>query len=121
MKTAITLALAIALIGLAAMAQTDPVAGTWRFKGKVQTFGFALTCKFTRSGDSLGGTCFDGGTNKAHPLKSGRVTGDRIVWTYGSDFMAKKFDVTYTGTLQGGSMSGGVDAAGRKGTFSGVR
>ena len=121
MKTAITLALAIALIGLAAMAQTDPVAGTWTFKGKVQTFGFTMTCRFTRSGDTLGGTCFDGGTNKAHPLKSGSVTGDRIVWTYGSDFMGQKFDVTYTATLKGATMSGGVDAAGRKGVFSGAR
>lgn len=121
MKTAFTLAVAIALIGLAAMAQSDPVAGTWKFKGKVQSFGFTLTCKFTRAGDKLGGTCYDGGTNKPHPLKSGRISGDKVVWTYGSDFMGQKFDVTYTGTLKDGAMSGGVDAAGRKGNFSGGR
>ena len=71
MKTAITLALAIALIGLAAMAQTDPVAGTWRFKGKVQSFGFTLTCKFTRAGDTLVRADADGKNPKVTPFITG--------------------------------------------------
>ncbi|RYF88972.1 MAG: hypothetical protein EON95_19550 [Caulobacteraceae bacterium] len=121
MKTAALTLAALLMLGYAAQAQTDPVAGTWKLKGKVQTFGFTLTCRFTRSGDTLGGTCFDGGTNKAHPLKSGRVTGDKVVWTYGSDFMGQKFDVTYSGVVKGGAISGEVDAAGRKGSFSGAR
>lgn len=117
---ALTLAVLL-MAGSAAQAEPDPVAGAWKLKGKVQTFGFTLTCRFTRAGDTLSGTCFDGGSNKPHPLKSGRVTGDRVVWTYGSDFMGRKFDVTYTGTVKGGVMSGEVDAAGRRGVFSGAR
>ncbi|NBB16139.1 hypothetical protein GVN21_12290 [Caulobacter sp. SLTY] len=121
MKAAALSLAALLMLGSAAQAQGDPVAGTWKLKGKVQSFGFTLTCRFTRSGDSLGGTCFDGGTNKPHPIKSGKITGDRVVWTYGSDFMGQKFDVTYSGTVRGATMSGGVDAAGRKGEFSGAR
>ncbi|MDO9336386.1 MAG: hypothetical protein Q7T61_08290 [Caulobacter sp.] len=121
MKTAALTLAALLMLGSAAQAQTDPVAGAWKLKGKVQTSGFTLTCRFTRSGDTLGGTCFDGGTNKAHPLKSGRVTGDKVVWTYGSDFMGQKFDVTYSGVVKGAAISGEVDAAGRKGNFAGAR
>lgn len=117
---------ALAMLGLtclpgAAAAQTDPVAGVWKMKGKVQSFGFTLTCKFTRSGDSLSGTCYDGGSNKAHPLTSGTVSGDRVVWSYQSSFMGTPFNVTYTGLVKGAAMSGAVDAAGRKGVFSATR
>lgn len=111
---------AVCLAGPAA-AEADPVAGTWKIKGKVQSFGFTLTCRFTRAGEALGGTCYDGGTNKAHKLKAGRIEGDRLVWTYESSFMGTPFDVTYSGMVKGAAISGAVDAAGRKGLFTGVR
>jgi hypothetical protein len=120
--TAAGLAL-LAALGLAAPApaQTDPVAGTWKMKGKVQSFGFTLTCRFTRNGESLAGTCYDGGTEKPHKLTAGSVRGDKVVWTYQSSFMGKPFDVTYSGLLKGAAMSGSVDAAGRKGAFTASR
>jgi hypothetical protein len=104
-----------------APAQTDPVAGTWKIKGKVQSFGFTLTCRFTRSGEALSGTCYDGGTNKPHALTAGKVSGDKVSWTYESSFMTQKFNANYSGVVKGGTISGTVEADGRKGAFSGSR
>ncbi|MBX3479817.1 MAG: hypothetical protein KF842_05415 [Caulobacter sp.] len=126
MTRTLKIAAVAALLGLAslpgaALAQSDPVAGTWKMKGKVQSFAFTLTCNFSRTGESLAGTCYDGGTNKAHALTSGTVKGDRVVWSYRSSFMGSPFNVTYSGLVKGEAMSGAVDAAGRKGVFSATR
>jgi hypothetical protein len=114
-----------AALGLCAagpgLAAEDPMAGAWRIRGEVQSFSFTLTCRFTRSGEALSGTCFDGGTNRPHPLTSGTVTGSQVRWTYQSSFMGQPFKVEYVGTLKDGTISGAVDAAGRKGRFSGSR
>ena len=116
-------ALAASLITVTiATAATDTVAGTWAMKGKISAFAFTLTCKFDQHGETLSGTCYDGGTNKPHPLKSGSVTDGKVRWTYQSNFLTRKFDVNYIATVSGGDkMNGEVKAPGYTGVFSGER
>ncbi len=114
--------LAAALLSpAAALAAPGPVAGSWTVDGKVVAFTFTLTCKFDQTGEALSGTCYDGGTNKPHPLTAGSVTGDKVAWTYQSNFLTKTFDVHFSGDLDGARMEGTIVAPGYKGVFTATR
>jgi hypothetical protein len=112
--------LALAAPGLARAAD-DPVSGAWVVHGKVDSFAFILNCAFERHGDRLGGVCLDDGTNKRHPLTSGAITGDRVTFTYQSNYLLTKFDVAFAGVLAGGRMSGSIHVPGHAGTFTATR
>jgi hypothetical protein len=49
------------------------------------------------------------------------VSGDRVSFTYGSNFMVTKFDVVYAGALQGGTIKGTVLVPGHNGAFTATR
>lgn len=116
------LGLAAALMLAApALAADDLVSGSWAVKAKVERFAFTLTCDLTRSGAAVGGTCYDGGTRKPHPLTRGRVDGDRISWSYQSSFLGKPFTASYEATLSGDRMTGVVAANGYTGPFTATR
>jgi hypothetical protein len=133
MRTGIAAAAALAAMALAAgqaRAQAGPVdvSGAWRVAGKVSSFAFTLTCDFKPDGARLGGVCVDGSTSdpkvatgKAHRLTAGRIDGDKVSWTYQSSFLLTKFDVSYSGTMTGGRISGTIDAQGRQGAFTATR
>ncbi len=124
MRTGIAAAAALAAMALAAgqaRAQAGPVdvSGAWRV---------TLTCDFKPDGARLGGVCVDGSTSdpkvatgKAHRLTAGRIDGDKVSWTYQSSFLLTKFDVSYSGTMTGGRISGTIDAQGRQGAFTATR
>jgi len=101
-----------------ASAADDPVSGSWIVHGKISGFQFTLTCRFDQKGQALGGTCYDGGTNKPHPLTRGAVSGDQVSWTYQSSYLFKTFDATYSGTLSGASIRGVATAPGHEGNFT---
>jgi len=109
--------IAISAVG-SASADDTPVSGTWIVHGKISAFQFTLTCRFEQKGQSLGGTCYDGGTNKPHPLTRGEVSGDHVSWTYQSSYLFKTFDATYSGTLSGASIKGVATAPGHEGNFT---
>jgi len=117
----------IAFTGLALVLATpthaaeSDAAGTWRVHGQVSAFAFDLTCRFVRKDGVLSGVCYDGGTNKPHRLTRGAVSGDRVSWTYQSNYLLKTFDAAYSGTLAGDSMSGDIVVPGNHGHFTAVR
>ena len=104
-----------------ARADADPVSGPWVVHGKVDTFAFVLDCSFERHGDHLGGVCVDSGTSKRHPLTAGSVSGDRVNFTYQSNYLITKFDVGFAGMLKGGQMAGTITVPGHAGTFTAMR
>jgi hypothetical protein len=135
------LALSALLLASPAMAQ---VAGAWRVTGKVAGRAFAVDCRFEPRGTEqhgaeqhgpeqhgaaeFGGVCVDAETGeagahpgKAHTLSKGVITGRQVRWTYPANFLLAKFDVTYTGTLDGDRMTGVISAGGRDGQFTAAR
>jgi hypothetical protein len=112
---------AVLILTAPALGADDPVAGRWKLQAKVQSFAFTLTCDFTRSGATLGGTCVDGGSGKTHPLTRGRVEGDAVTWSYQSSFLGKPFSANYAGRLTGSTLTGVVEASGRSGRFTATR
>ena len=113
-------ALALAAPGLARAAD-DEVSGGWTVRGKVGTFAFVLNCVLERHGDRLGGVCVDDGTNKRHPLTAGAVSGERVTFTYQSNYLVTKFDVGFAGMLKAGQMAGTIHVPGHDGTFTATR
>ncbi len=114
----IAAALITALSATSALAADDAVTGAWKLHGKVSAFSFDLRCDFKRDGQAIGGTCYDAGTNKPHPLTRGAVVGDRISWSYQSNYLFNKFDAAYSGLLSGTSIKGEVTAPGYRGSFT---
>lgn len=121
-----SLALMGAVLG-AAPASAEGV-DLWRVSGKVAGVAFVMDCRFEPPAAQFGGACTEvsrsnggGQAGAVHKLTRGAVTGNQISWTYQTSFLISRFDVTFTGLLDGGHMAGAVDAAGRKGDFTGVK
>lgn len=113
------------LLGSPAAAE---VTGSWRITGDLSGHAFALDCRFAPQGAKLGGVCVEAASGDpkvhagtAHPLTRGAVNGNQASWAYQSSFLLSKFDVSFTGVVDGGRISGTVSAAGRKGEFAGAR
>lgn len=104
------------------------VAGAWRVTGTLADRAFAIDCRFEPKGAQFGGVCVDAATGeagakagKSHALSEGAVAGSQVRWTYPASFLLAKFDVRYTGKLEGDRITGTVSASGRKGEFTAVR
>ena len=128
MKAVVAQRLLTLAVALAASAASAQVSGPWHVTGKVASLAFTLDCDFKPDGDKLGGVCVDASTNtakvkagKSHVLTAGSVHGGVVTWTYRSNFMLSKFDVTYKGTVTGSKMSGTIDAQGHDGVFTATR
>ena len=119
------LTIAAASLALAApslaRAADDPVSGAWVVYGKVGSFAFILDCAFERHGERLGGVCVDHGTDKRHPLTAGAVAGDRVSFTYQSNYLLTRFNVAFAGALKAGQMAGTFQVPGHVGTFTAAR
>jgi hypothetical protein len=120
-------ALAMIAAPVAATAQVG-AAGAWSVSGKVSTLAFTLDCRFTQSGQTLGGVCVDRSTSdpkvkggRSHTLTSGSVDGDQVRWSYQSSFLFTHFTVAYEGVRHGDAMTGSIDAQGHSGTFTAHR
>jgi hypothetical protein len=112
---------AVLTLAAPALGADDPVSGSWAVKAKVERFAFTLTCDLVRRGSAIGGTCYDGGTRKAHQLTRGEIDGDKVSWSYQSSFLGKPFSANYEATLSGNRMAGVVMANGYKGPFTATR
>jgi hypothetical protein len=127
MKRALSGLALLAVLAAGSPAAAD-AAGAWRVEGKVSGVAFTLDCRFEPQGAQLGGVCVEVGAGNpnghagaVHHLTKGSVDGNQVSWTYPSSAMLFKFDVTFTGTLDGARMAGTIVAAGRKGDFTGVK
>ena len=116
----LALAAALSMPGPASAAD-DPVGGTWKVTGKIETFAFTLTCRFDRHGDTFGGVCLDGGSGRRHVIDTGRIDGDRVSWTYPFSFLLTQHEVAYNGRLVDGRLQGNARAYGYNGVFTGER
>jgi hypothetical protein len=122
--TGLILAPALMLASPAAAQAT----GAWRVSGAISGTAFALDCRFEPQGADFGGVCVEAATGdpkvhagKSHTLTKGAVAGRQVSWTYPASFLMARFDVNFTGTLDGDHMAGTVTASGRKGEFTAVR
>ncbi len=116
------------LAALASPASAADVAGSWHVAGKISTFAFTLNCQFKPDGARLGGICVDASTSdpkvntgKSHPLTAGSVNGDKVSFTYQSNFLFSRFDVTFNGVQTGDRMSGEINVQGRAGAFTATK
>jgi hypothetical protein len=110
------IALGLALIAAPALAAD--VAGLWRVDGDVDHKTFTLYCTLRQAGQTVAGVCHDDTpTGKPHPLITGSLKGDRLDFTYRSNFLVTHFDAIFSGTVTGDHVQGQASAAGRKGTF----
>lgn len=121
-KTAFILALLpLALAAAPALAAQAPIDGNWHITGQISGKDFALDCQFKTEGTGFGGVCTDAAHGKPHVLSSGTISGNQVAWAYPAHYMMMKFDVKYSGTINGASMQGSATAAGRNGSFAGQR
>jgi len=100
-------------------AQAQPVsAGAWRINGSISGRTFALDCRL----ESAGGVCVDTSERgRSHPLTSLAVTGANAQWSFTTKVMIAKIAMRFSGRIDGRQISGQVTAAGRTGTFTGIR
>lgn len=101
--------------------------GQWHVTGNVSGHAFSLDCRFEPAGAGFGGVCTEqaagaaGHAGKSHTLSRGTLKGNQITWPYPVSVMLMKFDMTFSGTLEGNRISGTASAAGRQGSFVAVR
>jgi hypothetical protein len=115
-------ALPLALTLIATPALASDASGLWIVDGHVDGKDFTIYCTFKPDGEKLGGVCHDNEPNgKAHPLTVGSIKGDKISFTYRSNFLITRFNADFDGTISGVAMKGYAKAAGRAGTFTGRR
>jgi hypothetical protein len=116
-----TYPLALLLCLLFASPAAAQLVGAWHVTGQIAGNAFTVDCQFTPDAAGFGGVCVDAANGKWHVLSRGSVSGSQVQWSYPASYMMMGFSVTYTGTLSGGSMTGTVTAAGRKGNFTAAR
>ena len=111
-----------------APAAAADVSGVWRLKAKVESFAFELECKLAQAGAKVTGVCTDLATNDpqhkpqgSHTLTMGKVDGDRVTIAYKTHFLLIPFTASYSGVLNGDTISGVAKAPGHDGTFVATR
>jgi hypothetical protein len=109
--TLVALVVTTMLMGAAA-----DLSGKWTIGGDVQGNAVNLDCTFTQGADAaLTGQCKVNGGETADV--TGAVKDSNVEFS----FTASGYTLTYSGTVEGDSVSGGIEVAGASGTFSGTR
>lgn len=121
-------AFALALFAGSALPAAAQVAGPWRVTGDIAGHGFVLDCRFEPHDARFGGICVETGgsdshvkAGKIHTLSQGSFSDRHVGWAYPVSVMFLSFDITFTGTLDGNTISGVVSGSGRKGKFTAAR
>jgi hypothetical protein len=105
------------MVGGAAHAQAS---GAWRIDGSIAGRTFLLDCDFNGSSS----VCVDAqsdGKRRSHPLTSFTTSGDQVAWSFKTKVGILRITLDFSGKLAGGRMNGTMRAAGRSGSFTGVR
>src|SRR5262245_55632310 len=109
--TLILIALTMAPTGAAA-----DLSGNWTIDGDVQGNPVNLTCAVQQSADAkLTGKCTINGADTTE------IEGAAKDATFKFAFTVQGYTLTYTGTVEGETMSGDIEVAGASGKFNGKR
>ncbi len=111
MKTLLT-ALAMFALPLAAA----DISGAWKVEGAIADVHVNRVCTMKQVGNKLTGAC----KNPTNELPmTGEVNGDKVTWTYDSDYQGQKTTLVYKGTLgPDGAMKGTIATEGVEGSFT---
>jgi hypothetical protein len=90
----------------------------WRVSGTISGRTFLLDCRL----EQPGAACIDASNrSRSHPLTSLAVSGTSAQWGFTTTVLLAKIAMRFNARIEGNRMSGEVTAAGRKGTFTGIR
>jgi hypothetical protein len=110
-----TLMLTLVTLVPAAAAAADDFTGKWTIDGDVQGNFFTLNCAVKQGADAtLSGQCEGNGMSTE---LSGTVKDTDVQFSV----TLSGYSLSYTGKVQGDTVSGGIQVAGASGTFSGKR
>jgi hypothetical protein len=99
----------------AGLGAADDLSGKWAFAGDVQGNAFTLNCDVTQGADAtLAGQCEVNGATSA-------LTGTVKETDVQFSVTVSGYALTYTGRVQGDTVTGGIEVSGATGTFSGTR
>ena len=88
-------------------AGTPSLTGQWSIHNNVAGNESDQECKFVQTENKLTGTCK---SNDKDVQISGSVDGNKVSWTYESDYNGTPLTLTYSGTFdESGKLSGTVD------------
>lgn len=106
------------LVCAASSAQAQAT-GSWRVDGAIAGRTFVLDCRFEQGS----GVCVDAasGGKRSHPLTSLSASGDQVAWSFKTKVAIMRVTLNFAGRIAGDRMTGTMRAAGRSGTFTGVR
>ena len=104
------------LLAIAALSFAADITGTWSFEVETEMGSGSPTFTFKQDGEKLTGT-YRGQLGEA-PV-TGKVTGDKVEFSFEASPAGEKIKVVYSGAIGGGNaMQGSIDFGGQmKGTF----
>jgi hypothetical protein len=104
------------MLVLAPVATAADLSGKWTIDGDVQGNPVNLTCDVQQSADAkIAGKCQLNGTEQTE------LEGTAKDAAFKFSFTVQGYTLTYTGTLEGDTMSGDIEVSGATGKFSGKR
>ena len=105
----------------AASAGNESLSGKWKIHSNVAGNESDAQCTFTQKDDALSGSCATDSGDK--PL-SGQVDGQKITWSYDSEYDGTPLTVKFSGTIDSAApkLSGSVSVEqfGVDGDFTGI-
>jgi hypothetical protein len=106
------------LMSLSSPACADAT-GAWRINGRIEGRTFLLDCVF----NGKGGACVDVQSQgkRSLPLTSFSSSDDKVSWSFNTKVALLSIKLNFAGRIADERISGTMQAAGRTGTFSGVR
>jgi hypothetical protein len=119
MRMALSVVAGFGLLGSSAAPVHAQANGAWRIDGSIAGRTFLLDCEF--KGPSS--VCVDAQSEgkRSHALTSFTTSGDQIAWSFKTKVGVLKITLDFAGQMAAGRMSGTTRAAGRTGSFTGVR
>jgi len=116
-RTSILMVILSAALTLGARVHAAPdVSGKWTIDGDVQGNAVALKCDVQQNADAkVSGKCDVNG------METVDLAGDVTDTTLKFAITVQGYTLTYTGKLEGDTVSGDIEVAGTGGTFSGKR
>ncbi len=122
MKTLLISAAAAAAALLApAAALADDLSGSWKVTTNAGGMDLVINCNFVQKDKALGGTCgLADASDKPAPL-TGTLTGQSASWSYDVTVNDMPLHVAFSGTVEGSTISGSMNAMGNASKFEAVK
>jgi hypothetical protein len=106
MKTLLLSSLVV-FASLAGAGENPSITGQWQVHTSVAGNESDMVCMFTQKEDSLSGSCT---TDKGKFEIAGAVSGNKVAWSYKSEYEGTPLTVKYDGAMDSASkMKGSVD------------